>query len=41
MKVIGISLMMPAAENIRGTSALPYHLLAGRDKKYRGNSLFV
>ena len=24
--------MMPAAENIRGTSALPYHLLAGRDK---------
>ena len=32
MKVIGISVMMPAAENIRGTSALPYHLLAGRDK---------
>ena len=27
-----ISMMMPAAENIRGTSALPYHLLAGRDK---------
>ena len=27
-----ISVMMPAAENIRGTSALPYHLLAGRDK---------
>ena len=24
--------MMPAAENIRGTSALPYHLLAGREK---------
>lgn len=32
MRVIGISVMMPAAENIRGTSALPYHLLAGRDK---------
>lgn len=32
MKVIGISVMMPAAENIRGTNALPYHLLAGRDK---------
>ena len=32
MKVIEISVMMPAAENIRGTSALPYHLLAGRDK---------
>ena len=32
MKVIGISVMMPAAENIRGTSALPYHLLVGRDK---------
>ena len=27
-----ISVMMPAAENIRGTSALPYHLLVGRDK---------
>ena len=27
-----ISVMMPAEENIRGTSALPYHLLAGRDK---------
>ena len=24
--------MMPASENIRGTSALPYHLLAGRDR---------
>lgn len=32
MKVIGISVMMPAEENIRGTSALPYHLLACRDK---------
>lgn len=32
MKVVMISVMMPAAENIRGTSALPYHLLAGRDK---------
>lgn len=27
-----ISVMMPAAENIRGTSALPYHLLVDRDK---------
>lgn len=27
-----ISMMMPAAENIRGTSALPFHLLAGREK---------
>ena len=33
MKVVMISVMMPAAENIRGTSALPYHLLAGRDKR--------
>ena len=32
MKVTMISVMMPAVENIRGTSALPYHLLAGRDK---------
>ena len=32
MIVTMISVMMPAAENIRGTSALPYHLLAGRDK---------
>lgn len=32
MKVTMISVMMPAEENIRGTSALPYHLLAGRDK---------
>lgn len=32
MKVVMISVMMPAAENIRGTSALPYHLLDGRDK---------
>ena len=32
MKVTMISVMMPAAENIRGTSALPYDLLAGRDK---------
>ena len=37
MKVIGISVMMPAAENIRGTSALPYHLLAGRDKSIEVN----
>lgn len=32
MKVVMISVMMPSVENIRGTSALPYHLLAGRDK---------
>lgn len=32
MKIIMISVMMPASENIRGTSALPYHLLAGRDR---------
>ncbi|WP_281798591.1 glycosyltransferase family 1 protein [Prevotella pallens] len=32
MKLTMISVMMPAAENIRGTSALPYHLLAGRDR---------
>lgn len=32
MKVTMISVMMPAAENIRGTSALPYHLLASRDR---------
>ena len=32
MKIVMISVMMPAAENIRGTSALPYHLLAGREK---------
>ena len=27
-----ITTMTPTSENIRGTSALPYHLLAGRDK---------
>ena len=32
MKIILISVMMPAVENIRGTSALPYHLLLDRDK---------
>lgn len=32
MKIVMISVMMPATENIRGTSALPYHLLADRDK---------
>ncbi len=32
MKIVMISVMMPAAENIRGTSALPYHLLVDRDK---------
>ena len=32
MKIVMLSVMMPAVENIRGTSALPYHLLAGRDK---------
>ena len=28
-----ISVMTPAPENIRGTSALPYYILLGRDKK--------
>ena len=32
MRIVMISVVMPAAENIRGTSALPYHLLAGREK---------
>lgn len=32
MKIVMISVMTPAAENIRGTSALPYHLLVDRDK---------
>lgn len=32
MKIIMITTMTPTSENIRGTSALPYHLLAGRDK---------
>ncbi|GAB6958818.1 hypothetical protein JCM15754A_01530 [Prevotella aurantiaca JCM 15754] len=32
MKIVFISVMMPATENIRGTSALPYHLLLDRDK---------
>lgn len=31
MKVCMITTMTPTSENIRGTSALPYHLLAGRD----------
>ena len=33
MKIIMISVMTPAPENIRGTSALPYYILLGRDKK--------
>lgn len=32
MKIVMISIMTPAAENIRGTSALPYHLLIHRDR---------
>lgn len=32
MKIIAISVMTPYKENFRGTSALPYHLLDGRDK---------
>lgn len=32
MKVCMITTMTPASENIRGTSALPYHLLKERDK---------
>ena len=35
MRIAMISVMMPAAENIRGTSALPYHLLAGRDRRIK------
>ena len=31
MKVVLISMITPASENIRGTSALPYHLMAERD----------
>ena len=31
MRVCIITTMTPTSENIRGTSALPYHLLAGRD----------
>lgn len=32
MRICMITTMTPTSENIRGTSALPYHLLAGRDK---------
>lgn len=32
MKITLITTMTPASENIRGTSALPYHLMALRDK---------
>lgn len=32
MKIVAISVMTPYKENFRGTSALPYHLLDGRDK---------
>lgn len=32
MNVCMITTMTPASENIRGTSALPYHLMAERDK---------
>ena len=32
MKVILITTITPAAENIRGTSALSYHLLVRRDE---------
>ena len=31
MRICMITTMTPTSENIRGTSALPYHLLAGRD----------
>ena len=33
MKVILITTTTPAVENIRGTSALPYHLIVRRDEK--------
>ena len=32
MKIIHINILTPAKENIRGTSALPYHLLKERDE---------
>ena len=32
MKIVAISVMTPYKENFRGTSALPYYLLDGRDK---------
>jgi hypothetical protein len=32
MKIILVTVMTPAPENIRGTSALPYHLMIERDK---------
>ena len=32
MKIVLISYITPASENIRGTSALPYHLMIGRPK---------
>lgn len=35
MKIVMITVMTPAAENVRGTSALPYHLLVHRDKGIR------
>ena len=30
MKIILVTFVTPASENIRGTSALPYHLIKGR-----------
>lgn len=35
MNITMISVMMPWKENVRGTSALPYHLLVHRDKSIR------
>lgn len=35
MKIVMITVMTPAAENVHGTSALPYHLLVHRDKGIR------
>ena len=32
MKIALITTITPASENIRGTSALPYHLMAKRSK---------
>lgn len=33
MKIILVTVMSPALENVRGTSALPYHLMVDRDKR--------
>ncbi len=35
MHIVLLSILTPASENIRGTSALPYHLMAQRDKSVK------